>query len=135
MISDQFAVRKSSTRASTSFISILACTWYNSSMSELQKKGFINAILTALYVIAIASFMYYGSLIKLGRANIILVPITMLLLFVFSAALTGFLIFGKPAQLYVDGKKKEAISLLTYTLVSFFIVTFVFLLLLIVFTR
>lgn len=104
-------------------------------MDKLKKRGFINAFATALYVIAIASFMYYGSLIKLGRANIILVPITMLLLFVFSAALTGFLIFGKPAQLYVDGKKKEAISLLTYTLVSFSIITFAFLFLLIAFTR
>ena len=104
-------------------------------MDKLKKRGFINAFATALYVIAIASFMYYGSLIKLGRANIILVPITMLLLFVFSAALTGFLIFGKPAQLYVDGKKKEALAMLTYTLVSFSIITFVFLLLLIVFTR
>lgn len=104
-------------------------------MDKLKKRGFINALATALYVIAIASFMYYGSLIKLGRANIILVPITMLLLFVFSAALTGFLIFGKPAQLYVDGKKKEALAMLTYTLVSFSIVTFVFLLLLIAFTR
>ena len=100
-----------------------------------MKRGFINAFATVLYIIAIASFMYYGSLIKLGRANIILVPITMLLLFVFSAALTGFLIFGKPAQLYVDGKKKEALAMLTYTLISFSIVTFVFLLLLIVFTR
>lgn len=104
-------------------------------MDKLKKRGFINAFATALYVIAIASFMYYGSLIKLGRANIILVPITMLLLFVFSAALTGFLIFGKPAQLYVDGKKKEALAMLTYTFVSFFIVTFVFLFLLIAFTR
>lgn len=104
-------------------------------MDKLKKRGFINAFATALYVIAIASFMYYGSLIKLGRANIILVPITMLLLFVFSAALTGFLIFGKPAQLYVDGKKKEALAMLTYTLVSFSIITLVFLLLLIAFTR
>ena len=104
-------------------------------MDKLKKRGFINAFATVLYIIAIASFMYYGSLIKLGRANIILVPITMLLLFVFSAALTGFLIFGKPAQLYVDGKKKEALAMLTYTLISFSIVTFVFLLLLIVFTR
>lgn len=104
-------------------------------MDELKKKGFINAALTSAYIVSVGVFMYYGSLIKLGRANIILVPITMLLLFVFSAALTGFLIFGKPAQLYVDGKKKEALAMLTYTLVSFSIITFVFLLLLIAFTR
>lgn len=108
---------------------------YNNGMSEIKKTALVNAIATALYIIAVGSFMYYGSVIKLGRANIILVPITLLLLFVFSAALTGFLIFGKPAQMYVDGKKKEALSLLTYTLSFFSIITLVALGLLIVFTR
>jgi len=103
-------------------------------MKEIKKRAIINALLTALYIVAVGAFMYYGSLVKLGRANIILVPITMLLLFVFSAALTGFLIFGKPAQMYVDGKKKEALSLLTYTLTSFFVITFAAIVLLIVFT-
>ncbi|MBI3984756.1 MAG: hypothetical protein HY344_02325 [Candidatus Levybacteria bacterium] len=104
-------------------------------MSQLQKKGFINASLTALYIVAVGIFMYYGSLIKIGRANMFIVPIAMLLLFVFSAALTGFLIFGQPAQMYVDGKKKEAISLITYTLISFSAITLVALILLILFTR
>lgn len=104
-------------------------------MKEIKKTAIVNSFATALYVVAVGVFMYYGSLVKLGRANVVLVPITLLLLFVFSAALTGFLIFGKPAQMYVDGKKKEALSLLTYTLVSFSIITFVFLALLIIFTR
>lgn len=84
---------------------------------------------------AVGSFMYYGSLVKIGRSNSFLVPITLLLLFVFSAALTNFLIFGKPVGLYVDGKKKETLSLLTYTLIFFFAITFTFLLLLLTFTR
>lgn len=46
-----------------------------------------------------------------------------LLLFVFSAALTSMLIFGRPVLWYLDGKKKEAISLLTHTLVIFLIIT------------
>ncbi len=104
-------------------------------MKEIRKKAIVNALATALYIVAVGAFMYYGSLVKIGRANVILVPIALLLLFVFSAALTGFLIFGKPAQMYLDGKKKEALSLLTYTLVSFSIITFTFLILLIVFTR
>lgn len=78
--------------------------------------------------------MYYGTLVKLGRANTFLIPVTLLLLFVFSAAITGFLIFGKPAQMYVDGKKKEALSLLFYTLGIFFVITFIFLILIILFT-
>ena len=79
--------------------------------------------------------MYYGTLIKVGRANEILAPIALLFVFVFSAALTGYLIFGKPALMYIDGKKKEALSLLTYTLGFFSIVTFVTVILLITFTR
>ncbi|MCL5019121.1 MAG: hypothetical protein M1426_01400 [Patescibacteria group bacterium] len=104
-------------------------------MGEIKKTAIVNALATALYIVAVGAFMYYGSLVKIGRANVILVPITLLLLFVFSAALTGFLIFGKPAQMYVDGKKKEALSLLTYTLVSFSIITLIAILLLLTFTR
>ncbi len=104
-------------------------------MSKIWKTAFINSVATAAYITAVAGFMYFGSTIKLGRANTILVPTALLLLFVFSAALTGFLIFGKPAQLYVDGKKKEALSLVTYTLAIFFVITFVALASLIIFTR
>lgn len=104
-------------------------------MNKIKKTAILNSLATTLYIVAVGCFMYYGSLVKIGRANVILVPITLLLLFVFSAALTGFLIFGKPAQMYVDGKKKEALSLLTYTLISFFVITFAAIILLIVFTR
>ena len=102
---------------------------------KIQKTAFLNALATTLYIIAVASFMYYGSTVKLGRVNTILAPIALLLLFVFSASLTGYLIFGKPAQMYIDGKKKEALSLLTYTLIFFSIITFIAIFLLITFTR
>lgn len=88
-------------------------------MKEIRKIAVINALATTIYVIAVAIFMFYGSQVKLGRTNTILAPIALLLLFVFSAALTGFLIFGKPALLYLDGKKKDAISLLTHTFIIF----------------
>jgi hypothetical protein len=39
-----------------------------------------------------------------------------LMLLVFSAALMGILVFGQPAMWYVDGKKKEALYLLGYTM-------------------
>jgi hypothetical protein len=104
-------------------------------MKEIRKTAFINALLTTLYVAGVGGFMYYGSTIKIGRSNQLLVPITLLLLFVLSAAVTSFLIFGKPAQLYVDGKKKEAVSLLIQTLTIFSAITLVAMLLLISFTK
>ena len=68
---------------------------------------------------AIASFLFYVPK-QLGRAEPVLVPIVMLMLFVFSAAVTGSLIFGQPVLWYLDGKKKEAGSLLVATFVFFF---------------
>jgi hypothetical protein len=104
-------------------------------MEEIRKTALINSAATALYIIIIGLFMYYGTMMKIGRDNAFLAPIAMLSLFVFSAALTGFLMIGKPAQMYVDGKKKEALSLLKYTLIYFFIITFSAIILMIVFTR
>ncbi len=104
-------------------------------MNKIRKTALLNSLLTTVYIIAVGSFMYYGSAIKLGRENTFLMPIALLLLFVFSAALTGFLIFGKPALMYIDGKKKEALSLLFNTLSIFFVITFFFLILIIFLTR
>jgi len=102
-------------------------------MNEIIKSAFINAILTASYIIIIASFMFslQGDAPK---ADIVLIPVAMLMLFVFSAALTGFLVFGKPVMLYLDGKKKEAVSLISWTLgILFILVVIVFAVLMIYF--
>ncbi len=91
-------------------------------MGSIIKRAFIDAILTAVYIILIASFIF--SLQSLApKEDIILIPIAMLLLFVCSAAITGFLVFGKPIMLYLDGKKREAILLLGYTIVILIILT------------
>jgi hypothetical protein len=104
-------------------------------MKEIRKTALINALATALYVAGVGSFIYFGGTMKIGKANFILIPISFLLLFVLSAAITSFLIFGKPAQMYVDGKKKEALSLLTQTLFFFSIITIFALISLISFTK
>jgi hypothetical protein len=103
-------------------------------MKDIRIKAFINSLLTSLYIIAIGLFLYFGTTIKLGR-NSFIAPIAMLFLFVFSAALTSFLLLGKPAQMYIDGNKKEALSLVTYTLGFFFISTFIALIFLFLLTR
>jgi hypothetical protein len=104
-------------------------------MDKIKKTALINSSATALYIVLVGTFMYYGTMIKIGRDNAFLAPIAMLFLFVFSASLTGFLMIGKPVQMYVDGNKKEALSLLTYTLAFFSIITLISIILLIVFTR
>lgn len=82
------------------------------SVTHIWSKGFIHALLTALYVYAISSFMMTVEDLNLESS---LGPTVFLLLFVLSAAVTGFLVFGKPLLWYIDGKKKEALRLLLST--------------------
>ena len=93
-------------------------------MGKIIKRAFIDAIGTTLYIVLIASFIFYLQIFS-EQKDIIIIPIAMLLLFVSSAAITGFLVFGKPIMLYIDGKKKEAISLFTYTIVILFLITLI----------
>ena len=101
-------------------------------MQPITKRAAISALATAIYVVVVASFLFYAPKV-FGPAHTVLVPITMLLLFVFSAALTGLLIFVQPALWYLDGRKKEALSLLTLTLGIFFILTLVSVLVLVLY--
>jgi hypothetical protein len=102
-------------------------------MKNTAKYATLNALGASLYVILIASLIYSLGNGFLGKNNTILIPIAMLMLFVFSAAFTGILILGRPVMWYLNGKKKEAIYLLFYTLLIFFVVTLLVFLLLILF--
>ena len=102
-------------------------------MSSIIKRSIINALLTTIYIIIIASFLYYAQSFHLIE-NTLLIPIVMLMLFVFSAAFTGMLIFGKPVMLYLDNKKKEAFLLLAYTLGIFLLITILIFILLLIFS-
>ena len=80
----------------------------------------LNATLTALYIAAVSTFLSYASeIFGKEEPKTALVPIAMLSLLVFSVALIGSLIFGRPILWYMDGRKKEAISMLAYTLGAF----------------
>jgi hypothetical protein len=94
-------------------------------MDKIIKRAFIDSVGTAAYIILVVSFIFSLQIFSSKEDNII-IPIAMLLLFVCSAAITGFLVFGKPVMLYMDGKKKEAVSLLVYTIVILFLITLIF---------
>jgi len=100
-------------------------------VSKIQKMALINSGITALYIVAIATFMNWVSKTMSHKPDNFLDPIALLMLFVFSAAFTSFFMFGRPALMYLDGKKKEAISLVIYTFGFFFAYTVVALILLI----
>lgn len=91
-------------------------------MNKIIKRALLNAMGTAVYILLVVSFIF--SLQKFSsKPDNIIIPIAMLMLFVCSAAITGFLVFGKPVMLYIDGKKREAVSLLSYTIGTLFLLT------------
>jgi hypothetical protein len=102
---------------------------------EIIKHALVNSLGTAVYIIVIASFLYLGGQGVFGQNASVFIPIAMLMVFVFSAAFTGFLMFGRPIMWYLDGKKKEALSLLVYTLGFFLFITLIALLLLMRFSN
>ena len=94
--------------------------------NEIIKYALANALWTVLYVILIGSLLNNGSIL-FGTGEKALIPVIMLLLFVFSATLCAALILGRPLLWYLDGMKKEALRLFGYTLVVFFVATVIML--------
>jgi len=81
---------------------------------------------TLVYCGLIAYLMINGEEL-FGKANSIFGVAAFLMLFVLSAAIVGSLVLGKPIIYYLDGKKKESIVLLIYTIIILFILTLIIL--------
>jgi len=100
-------------------------------MKKIMKYAWWDAIGTAAYVASIATFIYFLGERFPGPDKSVLIPIAMLMLLVLSVAIVGSLMFGRPAMWYVDGKKKDALKLLFWTLGIFLVLTVLVLVLLV----
>jgi hypothetical protein len=83
--------------------------------SKLILRGIIQASGVFVYIFLLSAFMnkandWFGS-----EDQKLIAPILVLLIFVFSALITGSLVLVKPIMLYIDGQKKDGIKLLFYT--------------------
>ena len=83
--------------------------------STLARWGATHALGVLIYIFLLAIFFNQASG-WFGKADQkIITPVAALMLFVFSALVTGGLVLGKPLMLYFDGYKKEGIKLLFFT--------------------
>ena len=82
----------------------------------MSQNPFANAGAAAAYIAAVASFMYYGLPSMAYIEDSVAAPIAMLSLFVFSAAVMGYLFFYQPALLLFGGRQKEGAELFLHTL-------------------
>ncbi len=92
--------------------------------SKLISRSLVHALGVLVYVAAVAWIMTNGDRLFSGpMAESIFGPISFLLLFVLSAAVVGLLVFAKPAMMYFDGQKKEAVKLVLYTVIWLAVIT------------
>ncbi|HOD87337.1 MAG TPA: hypothetical protein PKH52_03715 [bacterium] len=82
---------------------------------NLVVSGLLNAFLAVAYISLVAVIMSNGDKIFGSGPDTFVAPIIFLLIFVISAAVTGYLIIGRPALLYLDNQKSEARKLFKFT--------------------
>jgi hypothetical protein len=83
--------------------------------NKLISQSFFFALGEGIYIFLVVLVMSNANKL-FGNNPSILPMISVLMLFVLSAAVSGALILGKPIWLYLEGKKKEALSFFGFTL-------------------
>lgn len=92
-------------------------------MNRVIRNALLDAAGTAAYIAVLVTAAFYAPTVDLADdIRSILIPIGMLSLFVLSAAVTSFLVFGRPLLWYLDGQRKEAVGLVSWTLAFFAII-------------
>lgn len=95
----------------------------------MTNNPYINALATSGYIGLIALFIFNaGAMFDSVNASIVMVG--MLLLFVTSAAITGYLVLYQPLVMLTLGKQKEAVTFFfktIFTLVAITVVVFLIL--------
>lgn len=85
----------------------------------MTRNPAINALLALSYIVLLVSAVFYGpTLLQMPDEDMfgILIPIAFLSLFVFSAALMGFIFLYRPLLLLAKGEKEQAAKLFLQTL-------------------
>ena len=82
---------------------------------NLSTIGLLQALAVILYCGLVAGFFWSCNKFFVAVQGFEITAL-MLAILVFSAAMTGSLVFGYPAYLVINKKVKEALTLLAYTL-------------------
>lgn len=100
-------------------------------MKNLQNP-ILNAIYAFGYIVLIVLVINFFTAIETGQESL-LIPMVMLGLFVISSAVMAILFFYQPFQMYLEGRKTEALKFFGKTLLAFiFIIILILLIILLV---
>ena len=80
---------------------------------RLLQESFLSSVGVLIYIVGVAWVFKNGERL-FGKMADFSGPILFLLLFIFSALITGLLVLGRPVWLYLEGEKKLYRALLHY---------------------
>ncbi len=87
----------------------------NMQKNNLSLVGFLQAIGVAVYCALISGILYFGDNFVVIDIPIYFRMVLVLMLLVFSAAVTGSLVFGYPIYLALQKETRKALKVLSYT--------------------
>lgn len=96
----------------------------------MTKNPILNALSAAGYIGLVVSVINFISLTQRNKPDTAFAPVVFLSLLTLSVTVMAFLFFYQPLQLFIEGKKKEALNLFGKTVGAFAVFTTVVLILL-----
>jgi hypothetical protein len=96
----------------------------------MSKNPILNALSASAYIILVVGVMTLVTQPLKNKPDTFLTPITVLFVLTLSVSVMAFLFFYQPLQLFIEGKKKEAIDLFLKTVLIFAAITILILALL-----
>lgn len=96
----------------------------------MSRNPIINALGAALYIGIIVSVLKFIEQTHSNKPDTAFAPVVFLSLLTLSVTVMAYLFFYQPLQLFIDGKKKEAVNLFVRTVGTFALFTGVILILL-----
>ena len=96
----------------------------------MTKNPIINAFSASAYIILVAFVINFISQTQRNKPDTFFAPVVFLSLLTLSVTIMAYIFFYQPLQLFIEGKKKEAVKLFVQTLGVFGIITAVVLVLL-----
>ena len=92
----------------------------------MSKNPIINALCASGYIILVVSIMTFVTQPLENKPDTFFAPIVFLSILTLSVAVMAFLFFYQPLQLFIEGKKKDAVTLFIKTVGIFAALTTVF---------
>lgn len=89
----------------------------------MSKNAFVSAVGASVYIFLLSIFFNFVSQTQRDKPDTFLAPVGLLSALTLSAAVMAYLFFYQPLQLFLDGKKKQAVSVFMQTVGIFAAIT------------